>query len=217
MLPAGFVAPCLPTKTHRPPSGPDWLHEVKHDGFRVIARKSGNMVRLYSRPGNDLTGRFRTITQAVARLRVSSCIIDGEAVAFDANGVPSFDRLRDWRSDRSVFMCAFDLLEIDGDDFRPQPIERRKIALAKLVARANAGIQLCEHIEEDGRTVFEHACRLGLEGIVSKRRGSRYSSGRFAHWLKCKNPDSAAAKREAEEDWGLKPQLAAGTAHRPKV
>jgi len=79
-LPAGFIAPCLPTKTDELPSGSDWLHEIKHDGFRIIARKDGERVRLYSRPGNDLTNRFPLIVEALARLRPRSCIIDGEAV-----------------------------------------------------------------------------------------------------------------------------------------
>src|SRR5262249_50227992 len=117
-LPAGFVPPCLPTKALEPPSGEAWLHEIKHDGFRVIARKDGNRVRLYSRPGNDLTHRFPLIVETLARLRSRSCIIDGEAVACDGNGMPSFDRLRYRRHDASVFLYAFDLIELNGDDLR---------------------------------------------------------------------------------------------------
>jgi bifunctional non-homologous end joining protein LigD len=98
-------------------------------------------------------------------------------------------------------MYAFDLIELNGDDLRREPIEARKIALAKLLAKAAPGIQVNEHIEQDGALVFEHACKLGLEGIVSKRKGSRYSAGRSSHWLKCKNPESAASKREAEIEW----------------
>ena len=93
-LPAGFVPPCLPSKTHKLPSGREWLHEIKHDGFRVIARKNGAQVRLYSRPGNDLTYRFPLIVETLARLRSRSCIIAGEAVACDDSGVTSFDRVR---------------------------------------------------------------------------------------------------------------------------
>src|SRR5262249_9133881 len=93
-LPAGFIAPCLPTKTDKPPSSSQWLHEIKHDGFRIIARKTGAKVRLYSRPGNDLTRRFPLIVETLARLRSRSCIIDGEAVACDDNGVASFDLVR---------------------------------------------------------------------------------------------------------------------------
>jgi len=93
----------LPTKTERPPSGELWLHEIKHDGFRVIARKDGAKVRLYSRPGNDLTYRFPLIVESLARLRSRSCIIDGEAVACDESGMPSFERIRYRRHDASVF------------------------------------------------------------------------------------------------------------------
>jgi ATP-dependent DNA ligase len=93
-LPRGFVPPCLPTKAPQPPSGDTWVHEIKHDGFRVIARKDGERVRLYSRPGNDLTYRFPLIVEALARLRSRSCIIDGEAVCCDEDGMPTFDRIR---------------------------------------------------------------------------------------------------------------------------
>jgi len=110
VLPAGFVPPCLPTKAQTPPSGKLWLHEIKHDGFRVIARKDG--ANLYSRPGNDLTYRFPLIVESVARLRPRSCIIDGEAVACDDSGMPNFDRIRFRRHDASVFLYAFDLIEL---------------------------------------------------------------------------------------------------------
>src|SRR5258708_13780062 len=87
-LPAGFIAPCLPTKTNKLPSGSLWLHEIKHDGFRIIARKDGPRVRLYSRPGNDLTRRFPLIVDALSRLRSRSCIIDGDAVAAMTTALP---------------------------------------------------------------------------------------------------------------------------------
>src|SRR3981081_1936390 len=101
-LPAGFIRPCLPTKAPRPPSGGAWLHEIKHDGFRVIARKDGPRVKLYSRPGNDLTDRFPLIVEALTRLRSRSCIIDGEAVACNENGLASFDLIRHHRTDDRV-------------------------------------------------------------------------------------------------------------------
>jgi ATP-dependent DNA ligase len=100
-LPAGFIAPCLPSKTDKLPSGSEWLHEIKHDGFRVIARKKGAQVRLYSRLGNDLTYRFPLIVETLARLRSRSCIIDGEAVVCDDNGVASFDLIRHQRANDS--------------------------------------------------------------------------------------------------------------------
>jgi bifunctional non-homologous end joining protein LigD len=196
-LPAGFIAPCLPTKTDKLPSGSQWLHEIKHDGFRIIARKAGAQVRLYSRPGNDLTRRFPLIVDTLARLRSRSCIIDGEAVACDDNGVASFNLIRYRRHDDSTF-----LIELNGDDLRHDPLEVRKATLASIVAKASPGIRFNEHIEGDGPTVFAHACKLGLEGIVSKRKDSPYRSGRSPDWLKMKNSNAPAVKREAEEDWG---------------
>ena len=121
-LPPGFVPPCLPTKAPRPPTGDAWLHEIKHDGFRVVARKDGGRVRLYSRPGNDLTYRFTLIVEALVRLRSRSCIIDGEA---GDDGVPSFDRIRYRRHDASVLLYAFDLIELNGDDLCQAPFETR--------------------------------------------------------------------------------------------
>jgi bifunctional non-homologous end joining protein LigD len=100
-LPAGFIAPCLPSSAPQAPSGEVWLHEIKHDGFRVIARKDGARVRLYSRPGNDLTERFPLIVDGVAMLRTQSCVIDGEAVACGEDGIASFDRIRYRRHDAS--------------------------------------------------------------------------------------------------------------------
>jgi bifunctional non-homologous end joining protein LigD len=201
-LPAGFIAPCLPVKTTQMPSGRQWLHEIKHDGFRVIARKKGAQVRLYSRPGNDLTHRFPLIVDALARLRSRSCIIDGEAVACDKNGVASFNLVRYRHHDESIFLYAFDLIELNGDDLRPDPLEGRKATLEMIVANAASGIRFNEHTEGDGETVFRHACKLGLEGIVSKRKDSAYRSGRSPDWLKMKNANAPAVKREAEEDWG---------------
>jgi bifunctional non-homologous end joining protein LigD len=99
-------------------------------------------------------------------------------------------------------LCAFDLIELDGEDLRRSPIEHRKRKLAKLARGPHPGIVLNEFFEGDGDVLFEHACKLGCEGIVSKRLGSPYRSGRSPHWVKVKNPKAPAVKREAEEDWG---------------
>ena len=115
-LPVGFIAPCLPTKAETLPSGGLWLHEIKHDGFRIIALKDGPRVKLYSRPGNDLTRRFPSIVEALARLRSRSCIIDGEAVACDDEGVASFDLIRHHRTARVPLR------------FRPDRVEWRRPA-----------------------------------------------------------------------------------------
>ena len=168
----------------------------------MIARKDGERVKLYSRPGNDLTYRFPLIVEAVAKLRSRSCIIDGEAVACGDDGIASFDRIRYRRHDAGVSLYAFDLIELDGDDLRRDPLAVRKATLASLLRRAAPGLRSNEHLDnEDGPLVFAHACKMGLEGIVSKRKDSHYRSGRSPHWIKSENPACAAVKREAEEDW----------------
>src|SRR5262249_54982455 len=145
-LPAEFIAPCLPTNTSKLPSGGQWLHEIKHDGFRIIARKDGERVRLYSRPGNDFTRRFPLIVDALSRLRSRSCIIDGEAVACDDNGVASFDLVRHHRANENIFLYAFDLIELNGDDLRRDPLEVCKATLASIAAKARPGIRFRGHL-----------------------------------------------------------------------
>jgi ATP-dependent DNA ligase len=201
-LAAGFIWPCLPTSALKPPSGERWLHEIKHDGFRVIARKVAKRVKLYSRAGNDLTDRFPLVVEAVTKLSVQSCIIDGEAVACSEDGVSSFAYICNRQHDTNVFMWAFDLLELDGEDLRHDLLQARKNALASLLTRAGPGLRFNEYMEEeDGLLVFQHACKLGFEGIVSKHKDSRYHSGRSRHWIKSKNPLSPAVRQEAEIDW----------------
>src|SRR5215472_10366673 len=149
----------------------------------------------------DLTRRFPLIVETLARLRSRSCIIDGEAVACDDNGLASFDLIRYRRHDDSTFLYAFDLIELNGDDLRRDRLEVRKATPASIVAKASPGIRFNEHMEGDGPTVFSHACKMGLEGIVSKRKNSMYRSGRSPDWLKMKNPAAPAVKPEDEEDW----------------
>jgi bifunctional non-homologous end joining protein LigD len=141
-------------------------------------------VRLYSRPGNDLTYRFPLIVETLIRLRSRSCIIDGKAVACDDSGVTSFNRVRYRRDDESIFLYAFDLIELNGDDLRRDPLEGRKATLEMMLAKAGTGIRFNEHMDGDGETVFRHACKFGLEGIVSKRKDSPYRSGRSPDWLR---------------------------------
>jgi bifunctional non-homologous end joining protein LigD len=149
-------------------------------GEGQVALKTGERVRLYSRPGNDLTKRFPLIIEALTCLRSQSCILDGEAVACGNDGIASFDRIRYRRHDADVFMWAFELIELDGDDLRGDPLAVRKATLASLLRRAAPGLRFCEHLDhEDGPLVFAHACKMGLEGIVSKR-GLALSVGALA-------------------------------------
>jgi bifunctional non-homologous end joining protein LigD len=159
--PAGFIQPCRPTLVANPPAGPGWLHEVKHDGFRTLARKQGERVEVWSRFGTDFTARFSNI--------------DFGALRTKAGGA------------RASFV-AFDLLSLEGDDLRQRPLEERRDALSRLVAGIG-NIQFSASVAGEGAIVFAHACQLGLEGIVSKRAGSRYTSGASRNWMKCLSPE----------------------------
>jgi ATP-dependent DNA ligase len=198
------LEPCLPRPAKEPPAGPGWIHEIKHDGFRILARRDKDRVRLATRNGSDFTARYPKIVTAVESLPVRSCVIDGEAIVVNEDGLSIFDILRYRLRDDAAVLCAFDLIEADGADLRRQPLERRKAMLAELLRGVRDGVAFNRHFEGEGGIVFQHACALGCEGIVSKRLGSHYRSGRFDHWLKVKNPAAPAVKREAEEDWGNK-------------
>ena len=197
----GIIEPCLPSPVEAPPVGPGWLHEIKHDGFRIMARRDSAGVQLLTRAGNDFSSRFPFIAMAVSKLPVRSCLIDGEAIVCDETGLAVFDLIRRDDTGERAVLCAFDLLEADGNDLRRKPIETRKALLAKLLKGSDLSLVLNEHYEEDGMIVFHEACRLGCEGVVSKRLGSIYRRGRSPLWLKVKNPKAPAVKREAEEDW----------------
>jgi bifunctional non-homologous end joining protein LigD len=154
------------------------VHEIKHDGYRLIARRDPVGIRLLTRNSRDLAPRYPFIVEAVNALKVRSCLIDGEAMACDDNGLAVFERLREKPAGRHVFLYAFDLLELDGKDFRRDPIEVRKATLASLLRSCAQGLRLNEHLTHDGEVVFRHACKMGLEGFVSNRLGSIYRSGR---------------------------------------
>jgi bifunctional non-homologous end joining protein LigD len=201
--PAGFIPPCLPSPAELPPCGSGWVHELKLDGFRLMARRDPVGVRLLTRNGHDWSERYPGIASVVNHLACRSCLLDGEVVVCGEDGVPVFNRLRYGRQVKGeAVLFAFDLLQIDGRDLLQEPIEIRKAELAKLLRKGAGYLQINDHIAEPGDIVFRHACKMGLEGIVSKRLGSRYVSGRTRDWLKFKNPAAPAVKREAEEDWG---------------
>jgi bifunctional non-homologous end joining protein LigD len=193
--------PCLPRLAKEPPAGPGWIHEIKHDGLRILAQRDGKRVRLLTRNGNDFSDRFPLILEAVRALPVRSCIIDGEAIVINDKGLAVFDLIREHRGHAAAELRAFDFIELDGQDHRRARIEERKRALAGVLGRFQPGIVLNEFFEGDGAIIFKHACSLGCEGIVSKRLGSPYTSGRSPHWLKVKNPEAPAVRRAAEEDW----------------
>jgi bifunctional non-homologous end joining protein LigD len=187
-LPAGFIQPCQPTLVANPPAGPGWLHEVKHDGFRILARKQGERVEVWSRRGAVFNDRFPRIAEAVGALPVDNALLDGEAVVFMPDGHSDFGALRSKEGGEQASLVSFDLLSLEADDLRQRPLDERREALAQLVAGADA-ICFSVALAAEGALVFAHACKHGLEGIVTKRTSSRYRSGPSRNWLKCLNPD----------------------------
>jgi ATP-dependent DNA ligase len=198
-MPQHQFQPCIPTRGTFVPAGPDWLHEIKHDGYRLIVQRDGPRVRLFTRRGFDWSDRFPLINEAARRLRPQSFVIDGEAVWLDGDGLSQFDRLHSRKHLDEVRLVAFDLLAVGDDDIRAQPLHARKDRLAKLLSKSIDGIQLSEHMEgEIGPAMFEHACKLGLEGIVSKHRYRGYCAGPCAHWVKVKNRSHPSLARVKE-------------------
>jgi bifunctional non-homologous end joining protein LigD len=196
-----FVPPCIPTRANKVPVGPDWVHEIKHDGYRLQVRRAGDAVRLFTRRGYDWTGRYPAISATATLLRAKSFTLDGEAVVCGADGVAVFDALHRRGTVSEAMLYAFDLLELDGEDLREMPLGDRKKQLRRLVGKRRLGIVLSEHTDEDGALIFQQACKLGLEGIVSKRLSAPYRSGPSRDWIKVKNPDSPAMIRAREAEW----------------
>jgi bifunctional non-homologous end joining protein LigD len=186
-----FIPPCLAKLAQEPPDGANWVHEIKFDGYRLQARLAGGRVELRTRTGLDWTDRFSNLAAAFATLTTSSAIIDGEAVVEDETGVSNFSALvadlKAGRSRRIVFV-AFDLLHLDGVSLIEQPLGARKLALSYLIERLGpaGAIRFSQHMDSHGASMLAEACRLGLEGIVSKRIDLPYRSGRHSAWLKIK-------------------------------
>ena len=189
-----FVKPCLATLAAKAPDSDNWIHEIKFDGYRLQARLEAGKVNLLTRNGLDWSRKFPGIAKAIAVLKAGTALIDGELVVEDPDGVSSFSllqqELKSGRQDRLVFY-AFDLMHLDGADLRPSPLNERKDALATLLkaAPANGAIRFSESIDETGSVLLKHACRMKLEGIISKRSDAPYRSGRGHDWLKTKCTD----------------------------
>lgn len=176
-----------PVLVSEPPIGAGWLHEIKQDGWRMIAdldRARAMPVALWSRNGIDWATRFARIAAAVAALPVQRCVLDGEAVLLRPDGRSDFLGLRGRME--AAELVAFDLLVLETRDLRGEPLEARQAALAELLAVPRDGLRLSRLFEDEGATVYRHACTLGLEGIVSKRRGSRYRGVASDNWRKCR-------------------------------
>jgi bifunctional non-homologous end joining protein LigD len=188
--------PCLPTRGTKVPAGQDWLHEIKYDGYRLIVIRDGDRVRLLTRNGHDWTKRYPWIVESALKNRIKQFVIDGEAVILGVDVVSDFDALHSGKHNDEVPFYAFDALALDGDDLRSLPLSLRKTNLARLFARRPDGIFIAPFEQgEIGPALFRAACKLGLEGMVSKRRESRYRPGRSSDWIKVKNREYPAMFR----------------------
>src|SRR5215467_11916885 len=141
---SGFVPPCIPLRASKPPAGPDWVHEIKHDGYRLIVRRDGDTVRLFTRRGYDWSGRYPAIARAAAKLRARSFTIDGEAAVCGPDGIAVFDALHRRGTVTEAMLFAFDLIELDGVDYRRLPLRERKALLDRLIDRRLAGIAMVD-------------------------------------------------------------------------
>jgi bifunctional non-homologous end joining protein LigD len=189
--PVGFVQPCQPTLSEVVPTGPEWIHELKWDGYRIVARRHGHLVRLWSRTGRSWTEAYPAITNAIRALPTDSVIIDGEAVCLREDGSPDFDALRSQRTCKTARLMAFDLLFVGGQDLRGFPLEERRSMLAALLRdEPYDGLWFSGEVEgSQGEALFRQACAMNLEGIVSKRKGRPYRSGPTKDWRKIKCPE----------------------------
>jgi bifunctional non-homologous end joining protein LigD len=192
-----FIAPMAPTLAKQPPMGPNWLHEVKFDGFRAQVHIGGGDVAVYSRAGNDMMRRFRSLRSKLASIPIDSAIIDAELVACDESGQPDFRALMNHRYAASdLFLCCFDLLALDGEPLTEKPLSERRHRLNKLLKEADERALGFSVAFEDPGKLLATAEKMGLEGIVSKRKDSAYRSGPTRDWVNVKT----AAWREANRD-----------------
>jgi bifunctional non-homologous end joining protein LigD len=180
----GFIEPALATSIERVPEGQRWIHEIKFDGYRIQMHIANEDVKVFTRRGNDWTKRFKKIANDAFLISASSAIIDGEVVVPAADGTTDFSVLQSELKGKShkIAMVAFDLLYLNGYNLRKLPLVERKALLKKLIAKT--AIQFSESFEVNGSEMFKHACGVGLEGVVSKVRDSRYNSGRGNDWVK---------------------------------
>jgi bifunctional non-homologous end joining protein LigD len=180
----GFIEPALATAMDKAPSGERWVHEIKFDGYRVQVHLRDAAVKVFTRRGNDWTKRFKKIAADAFEINAGSAIIDGEVVVPSADGTTDFSVLQNELKGRStkIVLVAFDLLYLNGYDLRKLPLLERKAHLNKIID--GTAVQFSESFEVDGREMFKHACKTGLEGVVSKVRDSRYPTGRSREWVK---------------------------------
>jgi bifunctional non-homologous end joining protein LigD len=192
-----YIQPCSPVTAKTVPTGDDWQHEIKFDGFRVQAHIIGKTVELYSRSGGKFSRRFPRLASVFGELPTRSAIIDGEIVASDAAGMPDFWPLfLHSAKPAELHVWAFDLLALDGKDLRKLPLERRQARLQTLLKRFACPTVLASESFNDGQALLQVAEKHGLEGVVSKRRGAPYKSGACRRWRKIKTTAWREANRE---------------------
>lgn len=190
----------LPVKAPKVPAGPDWLHEIKHDGYRMMVVREQKSVRLITKGGFDWAKRYPWIVEAALKLREDRFALDGEAVLLGVDGISDFDGLHSRKHDQEVQFYAFDMLAGGGNDYRKLPLSLRKQNLARLLARRAEGIHAAPfELGEIGPDLFRAACDMGLEGLVSKHRERTYGPGRCMHWVKVKNPGHPAYRRVQDQ------------------
>jgi bifunctional non-homologous end joining protein LigD len=183
-----FIAPQLATLVTEAPEGEQWVHEIKYDGYRAVAALGEGHARIYTRSGQDWSAKFPGIVAALRKIKIASALVDGEIVALDAKGKSSFAGLQQGLKSGNVPLVyyVFDLLELDGHDLRSEPLIERKKKLRKLLQKAPDEIRFSDYVVGHGHELFARACRMGLEGIVSKRADKSYESKRSQSWLKTK-------------------------------
>ncbi|MBG6120798.1 DNA ligase D [Sphingobium sp. AEW010] len=189
-----FVKPQLATLVDAVPTGNDWLHEIKYDGYRALIAAAGQKVKLFTRNGLDWTEKFAPLMGAIAALDLPPCLIDGEVVALDGNGNPDFSTLQQTlkrghgQEDgaQPLHLFAFDLLSLDGQDLKGLPTIERKERLEALLHQAESPIHVSDHVLGAGETLFRSLCEAGQEGIISKRADAPYRSSRTRSWVKVK-------------------------------
>ncbi len=189
--PPKFIEPQLATLVEAPPEGDEWVHEIKYDGYRVLAAVGDGEVRIYTRRGLDWTDKFKPLVRPLLDLPMSSALIDGEVAVADKDGRTDFGALQDRIAEgkgRGIGYYMFDLLFLDGEDLRKQPLLERKAKLAALLAdQPRTGpLFYSDHVVGSGAAMLQHVCEINLEGIVSKRADSPYRSDRTKAWLKSK-------------------------------
>jgi bifunctional non-homologous end joining protein LigD len=180
----GFIEPALASTVERVPSGERWIHEIKFDGYRVQLHLANEAVTIYTRRGRDWTKRFKKVANDAWHIKAGSAIIDGEVVVPAADGTTDFSVLQNELKGKSskIVLVAFDLLYLNGRDIRRLPLIQRKAELKKIISGTD--VQFSESFELEGREMFAHACKIGLEGVISKVRDSPYNSARGNNWVK---------------------------------